>query len=693
MKKNYIVIQDGIKECGSACLLSIIRYYGGNISLEHLLELTNTTKEGTNFYDMSKAAYEIGLIAKGYKIENISNLLEIENPFISQIVINNYQHFVVIYKIKNNKLTIMDPAKGMVKISIEEFSKIWTGYILTIEPYKKLPEYHENNYLNNIIKYVIKNNKKMILNIIYITLITTIFTCIYSYHFKVIIDNYLLTDKLSILVIIIIFIIVLLIKLITEFLRNNLLLYLNQKIDLSIITTTINKIISLPYSYYKNKTTGEIISRINDLLYIKNVVSKTITTIFLDIVLSLIVLIVLFTINKTMTIILFIIIIIYFLVFLAYKNTIKEVTNSIQEDSAKVNSLLVESINSYETIKGLNLENKFKNKINKQYLKFINNNLELTRIINNEDLIKDLVEGITILFIIYIGITYTMDKSLTIGSLITYNSLLYYFINPIRNSLEFYKELYYTKNSIKRINNILNYKYEKLDKESNLNIEGNIHIENLEFSYNQKNKILNNINIDIPKCNKVLILGSSGSGKSTLLKLLYRYYEVGRNNIFINNYDLLDYEITDIRKKVTYISQNEFLYTDTIKNNIILDRNITDKEFINICKLTCVDEIVKDNILSYNFMLEENGVNISGGQRQRIILARSLLKKSSIILIDEGLNEIDINLERKILKNIFEYYKDKIIIIVSHRLENMDLYDEIIKLDNGMVKDVLTKNV
>ena len=261
MKKNYIVLQDGIKECGSACLLSIIRYYGGNISLEQLLELTNTNKEGTNFYDITKAAYEIGLIAKGYKLENTSNLNEIENPFISQIVINNYKHFVVVYKIKNNKITIMDPAKGMVKISIDTFSKIWTGYILTIEPYKKLPEYHDNNYLNHIIKNIIINNKKMIINIICITLITTIFTCIYSYHFKVLIDNYLYTNKLSIIVITIIFIVVLLIKIITEFLRNNLLLYLNQKIDLSIITTTINKIISLPYSYYKNKTTGETISK------------------------------------------------------------------------------------------------------------------------------------------------------------------------------------------------------------------------------------------------------------------------------------------------------------------------------------------------------------------------------------------------------------------------------------------------
>ena len=692
MKKNYIVLQDGIKECGSACLLSIIRYYGGNISLEKLLELTNTNKSGTNFYDITKAAYEIGLEAKGYKLDNIKQLSEIENPFISQIVINNYMHFVVVYKIKNNKITIMDPAKGMVKLELCNFSKLWTGYILTMEPFKKLPEYNENNYLNYIIKKVIINNKKMIANITLITLITTIFTCIYSYHFKIIIDNYLYTNKLSIMIITIIFIIILSIKLITEYLRNNLLLYLNQKIDLSIITTTINKIISLPYSYYKNKTTGETISRINDLLYIKNVVSKAITTIFLDIVLSLVALIVLFTINKTMTTILFIIIIFYFLVFLAYRNTIKAVTNNIQEENAKVNSLLVESISSYETIKGLNLENNFKNKINKQYLKVINSNLSLTKIINTEDMLKDLIEGITILFVIYLGITYTMDKSLTIGSVITYNSLLYYFISPIRNSLEFYKEFYYTKNSIKRINNILNYKYEKLDKESNLNINGDIRIENLEFSYNTKNKILDNLNISIAKNNKVLILGKSGSGKSTLLKILYRYYEIGRNHVYINNYDLLDYEITDIRKNITYISQNELLYTDTIKNNIILDRDITEEEFINICNITHVTDIVKDNILSYNFRLEENGANISGGQRQRIILARSLLKKSNIILIDEGLNEIDIDLERKILKKIFDFYKDKIIIIVSHRLDNMDLYDEVIKLDNGVVKDVLIKN-
>ena len=676
-----------MKECGSACLLSIIRHYGGNVSLEKLLELTNTTKDGTNFYNLLEASNEIGLSAKGYKVDDINKLYEIDRPFISQVVIDNYTHFVVVYKMHNHKITIMDPAKGMITITYEEFLNIWHGYILILEPYKKLPVYEEDNYLYDIVKKIIINNQKLIINIIFLTFITIIFTCIYSYHFKILIDNVINTNKLNLITITAIFIIILSIKLIVEYLRNNLLLYLNQKIDLSVITTTISKIISLPYSYYKNKTTGETITRINDLLYIKNVVSKIISTIILDLLLSLVVLIILYIINKTMTTLLLIVIIIYFLIFLAYKKQIQNMTNNIQEENAKVNSLLVESISSYETIKGLNLEEKFKNKINLKYLDAINSNLGLTKTMYTVDLLKNLTEGIIILFVIYIGINNVMDKSMTIGSLITYNTLLYYFLNPIRNSFDFYHELYYVKNSIKRINNLLCFKYEKLDQKTNLNIDGNIVIDNLNFSYNSKKQIIKGISCIIPKGNKIVILGSSGSGKSTILKILYRYYEINRGMISLNNYDINDFTLSDIRNNITYVSQNEFLYTDTIKNNIILGRNITDEEFLKVCKLTYIDEIIKDNIMSYNFRLEENGINLSGGQRQRIILARALLKKTNIILIDEGLNEIDIVLERKILTNIFNYYPNKTIIIVSHRLDNIDLYNQIIKIEEGKIKN------
>lgn len=672
--------------------MSVIRYYGGNVSLEYLLELTHTNKDGTNFYDMSQAAMEIGLNSKGYQITEIDKLSEIQKPFISQVHIDNYSHFVVVYKIKNGKLTIMDPAKGLITLSRDEFKNIYTGYILLLEPYRALPIYQNSNYVLNIVKTIIYNNKSLIMNLLLITILIMFFTFVYGYHFKIIIDNVISTNNFNLLIVTIIFLVILSLKISLEFLRDNLLLYLNQKLDLSIITTTIDKIISLPYSYYKNRTTGEMISRINDLFYIKNVISKLILTIFLDILLAIGSLIILFKISWKMTLILIIITILYFLVFLIYKNSIKTMTSNLQETNAKVNSLLVESISSYETIKGLSLEGKFKNKINYSYLKFISSNLIIEKLSNQEAFLKDLFEGILLLFTIYLGAKSIMDKSLTIGSLITYNTLLYYFISPIKNLFNFYKEFIYVKNSMQRINNLLNVKYEKLDKTNNLLLDGNIYLKNLSFSYNRQKNILNNINLNIARSTKLLILGSSGSGKSTLLKLIYHYYQINRGMIYFGNYDLNDFTIKDIRENITYISQNELLYTDTIRNNVILDREVSEAEFVNVCRITYLEDIIKDNLLSYNFMLEENGANISGGQRQRIILARSLLKKSKIILIDEGLNEIDINLERKILKNVFRVYQDKTIIIVSHRYDNMDLYDSVISIENGTLKDVLTKH-
>ena len=350
MKLNYTVIQDGLKECGSACLLSIIRYYGGNVEMNSLLELTNTTKDGTNFYDITLAANEIGLSTKGYKLDSISKIKETKKPFISQVIINNYKHFVVVYEIKNKIITIMDPAKGMVKLTINDFNKIWTSYILVLEPYKKLPFYHENNYLNSVLKKVIKDNKIIIIVLLIMTIITTILTTIYGFYFKIIIDNHQTKDKFSLLVITIIFIFALIIKIITEYLRNNFLLKLNKKIDLSLITTTIKKIIYLPYSYYKNKTTGEVIARINDLFYLKHIITKIIITIFLDVILTLFILCILFKINHVMTYMLLIIIAIYFLTFIIFKPKLTKTMNNIQTSNAKVNSLLTEAIISYETI-------------------------------------------------------------------------------------------------------------------------------------------------------------------------------------------------------------------------------------------------------------------------------------------------------------------------------------------------------
>lgn len=689
MNKKLIVLQNGNKECGSAALLSIIRFFKGDIPLSTLVEMTNTTKEGTNFLNLKEAAYKLGLNSNGYKVEDYQQLFTIENPFIVQFIQNNYTHFVVVYKIKNDKLTIMDPAKGKVVISKQEFLSIWTGYILIFNPYKKLLIYDNKPVLTKLLLDTLLKNKKLILQMFILSLTITIISCILTYYFQIVLDYTLNTNYYNLILITLIFLVVTIFKSVISYCRNELLIYLNQKIDITLILNTFNKILLLPFNYYKNKTTGEIVARVNDIAYVKNFISKLIITVFLDLFICLLSGIVLFNINNNLFGFLVIITLAYLLLVLIFRKINKKLININQENNAKINSLLVETINGFETIKGLNVENNFSKKFEKLYVNSLENNLVYDKVTNILIFSKDLLEGICNIIIIFLGVKLIMNEVFSLGSLLTFNFLTSYYLNPIKSIIELTNEYYQMKNSLNRANSL--FEVETLNqKRTTLHLTGNIKVKNLKFQYSNK-LILDNINFEIKAKDKVLLLGSSGSGKSTILRLIFKYHNVEREKISFDNNDINDYTVFDIRTSITYISQNEILFNDTIRNNILLDREISDEEFLKVTKITCVNEIVKDDMLGYDKLLEENGLNLSGGQRQRIILARALLKPSKIILIDEGLNELDVNLERKILKNIFKFYSDKTIIIVSHRLNNMDLYSKVLKLENKQI-NVISKN-
>lgn len=692
MKKKLIVYQNGIKECGSACLLSVIRYYGGNIELSKLVELTDTSRNGTNFYNMKIAAQQLGLSAKGYKVDDVKLLNNIREPFIIQVVKDNCEHFVVVYKFTEDKVVIMDPGKGKISLKFNDFCNVFSGNILLLEPYKPLVNLKSNNKIVNLLIPLLFRNKKIIINLFFLTIIITLLICLYSFYFQVMIDKALGTSSINLLVIAGIFMLIIIIKNLASYIRNYLLIDFNKKLDLSLLTNTFNNILLLPYNYYRNKTTGEVISRLNDLGQVKNLISKVIVTLFLDMFVILAGGIILYIINSKLFIYGIIIGMLYLIVFIIFKSITKKMIAINQENNAKLNSLMIESISGFETIKGLNLEREFSYKVENEYMKMLDGVVYLNRISNMEMFVKDLAEGIGLVLITYVGCNLIGLGELTIGGLITFNSLIIYFLNPIRNIIETSRDYFFVSSSIRRANDLLEVECEKLeDVKNKLEVKGDITFINLNYSFNNKEYILKDINLKFKSGKKILILGKSGSGKSTLLKILYKYHNINRNKVLIGDYDLCDYSLASIRSEIGYISQNEVVFTDTIRNNIILDRNIKYKDFLEVCKLTCVNEIVVDRLLGYDTLLEENAINISGGQRQRIILARMLLKKFKILLIDEGLNQIDINMERRILKNIFNRYQDKTIIIVSHRMDNMDLYDSVIKMQDGEIKEIMEK--
>ena len=691
MKKNLIVLQDGYKECGAASLLSIIHYYKGSISMARLVELTNTNKEGTNFYQLKQAAEKLGFNANGYKTNNYNTLQEIETPFIIQIIDKNYEHFCVVYTMKKNKVVVMDPAIGQREILIEEFKNIWTGYILILRPIKKIETYQETKYLNTIIKEILIKNKSMIFTILFLSLFYTIFSCICSFYLQFIIDFILESTKNNLLIITFIFGILSLFKIISSLFRNQTFIIFSQKLDYLIFLRTFKKIILLPYSYYHSRTTGEMISRLNDLIYVKNFIHQLILTVCLDGIILIASGMILILMNVKMFLFMVMIILIYFAIFLVFRPWLEKYTKLNQQNNATIQSFLTETISGIETIKNMNIESTINERMETLYLKSLNDNFFYQNINTMELFLKELITTIGTLLFQFIGIYFVMNQKMTLGYLMSLTALANCFLEPIINFIQLNKEYFYSKNSLKRINHLFEVKEENLCTKTNFVADGKISFQSLSFSYNQEKNILESITFDILKGNKVIILGDSGSGKSTILKLLLKYYEISRNMIYLNGIDLNDYSISDVRNSIGLMSQNEILYTDTILNNITLYQEIDSNKWLDICKITYVDDFVKNFFLGYQTKLEENGLNLSGGQRQRLLLARLLLQEKKIILIDEGLNAVDVNLERKILKNIFSKYPDKTIIVVSHRRENLDLFDQTLYFSQGKLLQNLSK--
>lgn len=663
----------------------IINFYGGNLPIDQIRDLTKTDKNGTTAFHIIEACKSIGFNAEGIKSSleqlNKENLIL---PCIAHVVIDGkYKHFVVIYKIdfKNKKIIIADPSCSIKKITFSEFQKMWSGVLITLYPLKKLPLTQNISFIDFLLK-IIKLHKAFIFNIIMLSIFITMFSVISSFYMKNILDaiNY---NNLTIIFIFFLFINIF--KILSDFFRNKLLIYLNQKIDLLLTLDTYKKIISLPYNYYHTRTTGDIISRVNDLSIIRNMITKVSLSLFIDLPLALVTFIIFYIINTKLFFISLIIVFIYLLLMIFSKNRIINNINTIQVNKSETMSYMIETINGFETVKSVGNEAQIIDKFEKKYVKFLKNIFKFDNYNNTISILKDLVNAIGYLTIIYVGAKMVILGNLTFGDLLVFVNLLNYFLEPIKNIIDLNSEIKEAKNSLRRILELFKNENKKQTFIDNVKVK-EISFNNLSYSYDYKEKQLKNINLKLKK-QKILILGKSGSGKSTLFKLLMRYYEIPRNQITINGYDINDYKDDVIKQNFSYISQNEILYTDSIYNNLKIDKNITEEQIIEISKKCFIDEFLND--LGLNMLIEENGYNLSGGQRQRIILARALLKNFEVLIIDEGLSQMDINLERKILKNLFKMYENKMIIVISHRLDNMDLYDRVIELKNGeIVKDV-----
>ena len=686
-----VVLQDGIKDCGVCCLLSIMRYYGGDISKELLREMTNTNKFGVSAFNLIEAAKKIGFIATGVSgdIENIQNT---NLPCIAHIIINkSYKHFVVIYGInyENKKIVIMDPAKGKRKLSFGEFKLISSCNYIFLKPLKKLPFLTKKNVILKIIKEFILSERKILILIIVLSIISFLFQIIISFHFKYLL-KLAITFKLIMPILVISFYLffIYLFKEMSLLFRNILLVKWESLIDSSITFKTYKHIILLPYLYYKNRTTGEVISRLKDLNIIKTFLIDIFCFLVTDFISIFIFFFFLFKISNSLSVVIFCFCLILFIVqiiFSLFNKIYKKKINCIGD---RVNSYLVESFSNIDAVKNCHLEKMFFDKFLLKYKKFLEHNYSFSFINEIFLFIRKSINNFLLLVILGYGSYLVIKNKLSLGDLIVFQSVFNYFLGSFNGLLIFLSDFSNFKLAYVRLEDIFTINCEKFQGGNYYlfcKLDGIISFNGLCYSVYNKS-LFNNLSLYVFPGERILITGQSGCGKSTLMKILMRYFEVPFGYVSINNIDINHYHLDVLRKKIVYVSNLESLFTDTLYNNITLGRDILKEEFLKIVDITGVSDFITDD-LGYKQLLEENGSNFSNGERQRIILARSLIKNSDIYIFDESFSQIDSCKTMLIMEKIFDYLKGKTIIVISHRLKEKKLFDRVLKLENGVINE------
>ena len=488
--------------------------------------------------------------------------------------------------------------------------------------------------------------------------------------------------------VLIIFSVIAVTQVLIGFVRQWMMIYLSQKIDIPLLLGYFEHVYKLPMKFFASRKTGDIITRFSDAFTIKDIFTNIALTLIMDISMALITGIILFKMNITLfAVIIFLTIISIGLVFI-FKQPYKKLNEEQMQQTSILNSQIIEGLKAVETIKGNAIEENELEKIEREYIKSLRIGLRGGMLSNVQGSISSLVQTVGNLALMYFGVIQVINNEITLGSMMAFMTLAGYFMDPVGRLVQLQLQIQEASISMKRITEILdsereqeNGNYQDIDK-----IEGDIEVKNITFRYGNRKPVLNGISFTIPKGKKVALVGSSGSGKSTIAKLLLKYYEPEAGEILFDGVDINELNNGSLRKAISYVPQGIELFSKSIYDNIRVTKINSSLEDVKAAaKEADAHDFIKKLPMQYSTYLEEAGNGLSGGEKQRIALARAFLKKSGFYILDESTSNLDFATEGIIFDMIYNKLKNKSMLIIAHRLATIKNCDEIIVLDKGEI--------
>ncbi len=606
-------------------------------------------------------------------------MTDLKFPCIAFVKNQSMGHYIVIYKIKNDKLIVSDPMLDkIIHMTLNDFNEIFSGILILVDKNEV-----KTQLTNKILIDILKISYKSLIIVFIISLIFVALTLANSFYFKMVIDL-IIPDHLDyhLTTFSLFFLGINLTRVFFDYIRTHLIIKLSNKIDIKISKRYFEKLVSLPLNFFENRTSGEIVSRFNDAIYIRNVISNMVVSSIINVVIIFSLSFILFKTNNIMFLTVLVPLLLLIAVTIILYEALRNNNNNVLKSRADTNTFLYQFVSNMNTLYSLNKKMYFLNQFNSVFSKQVENTFKEVKLENLNSFIKQFIQSSFIIIILWVGAKQIMSDSMTLGDLFFINSLIAFIMSSIEGLIGIQPEIQKAIVASNRFLDIINYPVTNSEHINNQKLSkiDKLEVKNLSFSYNNKDYIFNNLNFTINKNQKILLTGQSGIGKSTLSKILVKLYDIENNKVFINNTDINKYSEKDIRKKMIYLNENPFIFKGTIHENICMGIDITLEEIIECTKIPRINNFIEKLQGKYNFNLQEHGSNISTGQRQRLALARALAHKPEILILDESLSNVDSKTYKEIINNLMTI-NITIIFITHHNEIQENKWDKIIDFE------------
>lgn len=703
MKKYFSkIIQLDKMDCGPACLRMIAKHYGRAISHEKLREISETTRAGSSMQNISLAAEKIGFKTLGVKI-NFENI--IENAPLPCIVFWNEQHFVVVYKIKKNKVYVADPGHGLLVYEKQEFIHNWIGkhanekteegIALLLEPTPRLKETEDDDQtvkqgFRFLFQYL-KGYRRLMIQLGLGLLVVSLLQLIFPFLTQSVVDIGIQNRDVNFLYLVLVGqLFVFLGRTSIEIIRGWILLHLSTRINISLVSDFLIKLMKLPLAYFDVKLTGDIMQRIGDHRRIQHLLTNQSLNVLFSVFNFIIFGLVLAIYNIPVFLFFLTGTIIYFSWVSFFMKKRKNLDHKRFSQMSEERMKIIELITGMQEIKLHNAERQKRWGWEMVQVRLFKLQISSLRLEQLQSQGASFINELKNILISFFTAKLVIDGQLTLGMMLSVSYIIGQLNGPISQFLGFVFSLQDARISLERLAEIHNKEDEEpagVDRLSELPDNCEVELENLTFRYvGSDTEVLKNVNLLIPKDKITAIVGASGSGKTTLMKLLLRFYEPINGKIKVGNIDLNSFTQFVWRENCGSVMQDGFLFSDTIANNIAVGEDRIDKEKLKkAVHIANIQEFIESLPLSYNTKIGAEGMGISGGQKQRILIARAVYKNPQFLFFDEATSALDAQNETIIMQNLNAFFAGRTAVVIAHRLSTVKNADQIIVMDNGTI--------